>query len=88
MVLICYVSIHLLATSRVTVHDADRSSIVCLIITLWITDLARSEFTSFRSMLLFSALYTPYLILNATMGVYAHAREIIGYSSWNPTSRK
>ncbi|KAF1343805.1 nucleotide-diphospho-sugar transferase [Delphinella strobiligena] len=64
------------------------STIVCLILTLYVTDLARSEFTSWRSMVLFSILYTPYLILNATMGVYAHAREIIGYSSWNPTSRK
>ncbi|KAI4717448.1 glycosyltransferase family 2 protein [Aureobasidium sp. EXF-10727] len=59
-----------------------------LIVTLWITEIVRSEFTSFYDMILFSAIYVPYLILQGTMGIYGHFREIIGYSSWNPTSRK
>lgn len=78
-----------------------------LVVTLWITEIVRSEFTSFFDMFLFSAVYVPYLILQGTMGkftyklktciklfsdhetgIYGHFREIIGYSSWNPTSRK
>lgn len=57
-------------------------------------------------MILFSIVYTPYLVLMATMGtcqiyyrhdrvvltcpigLYGHARQIIGYSKWNATSRK
>lgn len=63
------------------------ATIICLIFTLWITDMARSEFTSARMMVGFSVFYTPYLILMATMGLYGHARQIVGYSSWNPTAR-
>lgn len=36
--------------------------------TLWITEIVRSEFTSFYDMILFSAIYVPYLILQGTMG--------------------
>lgn len=39
-----------------------------LIVTLWITEIVRSEFTSFYDMILFSAIYIPYLILQGTMG--------------------
>lgn len=81
-------------------------SVVCLIFTLAITQMARSEFTTFWMMILFSIVYTPYLVLMATMGtyqiyyihrcisltyltgLYGHARQIIGYSKWNATSRK
>ncbi|THY83125.1 hypothetical protein D6C93_08976 [Aureobasidium pullulans] len=64
------------------------ATVVCLIFTLAITQMARSEFTTFWMMILFSIIYTPYLILMATMGIYGHARQIIGYSKWNATSRK
>ncbi|KAJ9646314.1 hypothetical protein H2199_002363 [Coniosporium tulheliwenetii] len=64
------------------------ATVISLIFTLWITDLVRSEFTSRGMMILFSVVYTPYLVLMATMGLYGHARQIIGYSSWNPTARK
>ncbi|KAK4994224.1 hypothetical protein LTR66_005694 [Elasticomyces elasticus] len=63
-------------------------TVICLIFTLWITNRVRSEFTTWPMMVLFSVVYPPYLILMATMGLYGHARQIIGYSSWNPTSRK
>jgi len=36
---------------------------------------------------LFSVLYPFYLVLNATIGLYGHARQIVNYSSWNPTAR-
>jgi len=75
-----------LATS--STHADLLNSIGCLIITLWITDLVRSEFTSWRQMIAFSIVYVPYLILMATMGLYGHARQIVKYSSWNPTARK
>jgi hypothetical protein len=61
--------------------------IICLLITLAVTEMVRSEFTSRRTMLVFSAIYPFYLILSATMGLYAHARQIVRYSSWNPTAR-
>lgn len=61
--------------------------IAALIATLWFTNNVRSEFTSWRSMLAFSILFTPYLILQSTMGLYGHARELVKYSSWNPTAR-
>jgi hypothetical protein len=35
----------------------------------------------------FSVLYVPYLILQSVMGLYGHARELVKYSSWNPTAR-
>lgn len=38
--------------------------------------------------IIFSILYAPYLILTATIGLYGHARQIVRYSSWNPTARK
>jgi hypothetical protein len=38
--------------------------------------------------ILFSVLYPFYLILNATIGLYGHARQLVRYSSWNPTARK
>ena len=41
-----------------------------LIVTLWITEIVRSEFTSFFDMILFSAIYIPYLILQGTMGKF------------------
>jgi hypothetical protein len=50
-------------------------SIASLIATLWITEIVRSEFTSFFDMILFSAVYVPYLILQGTMGMFALAEE-------------
>ena len=38
--------------------------------------------------IVFSIQYPFYLVLNATIGLYGHARQIVKYSSWNPTSRK
>ncbi|KAK5126405.1 hypothetical protein LTR85_010641 [Meristemomyces frigidus] len=62
-------------------------TIAALIATLYFTDRVRSEFTSWKSMAVFSILYTPYLVLQSTMGLYGHARELVKYSSWNPTAR-
>jgi hypothetical protein len=38
-------------------------------------------------MVLFAVVYPFYLVVIATMGIYAHARQIVAYSSWNPTAR-
>ncbi|WPH03547.1 Hypothetical protein R9X50_00642700 [Acrodontium crateriforme] len=62
-------------------------TILALIFTLYFTNRVRSEFTSWKSMTAFSILYTPYLVLQAIMGLYGHAREIVKYSKWNPTAR-
>lgn len=62
--------------------------ILALIITLYCTDLVRSEFTSWWYMIAFSIIYTPYLILQSCMGLYGHARELTKYTKWNPTERK
>ncbi|KAF1846004.1 glycosyltransferase family 2 protein [Cucurbitaria berberidis CBS 394.84] len=63
-------------------------SITCLIATLWITNQVKSEFVSRRMIILFSVLYPFYLMVNATIGLYGHARQLVRYSSWNPTARK
>jgi cellulose synthase/poly-beta-1,6-N-acetylglucosamine synthase-like glycosyltransferase len=62
-------------------------SIVCLILTLWITNMVKSEFVSRWMIIQFSLLYPLYLTLFATIGLYGHARQVIRYSSWNPTAR-
>ncbi|MCJ1331218.1 hypothetical protein MMC10_007906 [Thelotrema lepadinum] len=62
-------------------------SIVCLILTLWITNLVKSEFVSRWMIIQFSIFYPFYLTLFAVIGLYGHARQIIRYSSWNPTAR-
>ncbi|KAF1996063.1 glycosyltransferase family 2 protein [Amniculicola lignicola CBS 123094] len=62
-------------------------SIICLIATLWITNQVKSEFVSRRMIILFSIQYPFYLVLSATIGLYGHARQVIRYSSWNPTAR-
>lgn len=68
--------------------DANLSySLVCLIGTLWITNLVRSEFVTRRMIIIFSILYPVYLTFFAIVGLYGHARQIIRYSSWNPTAR-
>ncbi|WPH01946.1 hypothetical protein R9X50_00480000 [Acrodontium crateriforme] len=64
------------------------STIVALLFTLYFTEKVRSEFTTRWQMVGFALIYIPYLVLMATMGLYGHAREIVKYSSWNPTSRK
>ena len=64
------------------------STLGALVFTLYITNRVRSEFTRWRDMFLFSLLFVPYLILQSIMGLYGHARELVKYSSWNPTSRK
>jgi hypothetical protein len=38
--------------------------------------------------IVFSIMYPFYLVLSATIGLYGHARQIVRYSSWNPTARK
>jgi hypothetical protein len=63
------------------------STLGALVATLYFTERVRSEFTSRRSMVWFSVLYVPYLILQSVMGLYGHARELVKYSSWNPTAR-
>ena len=64
------------------------ATIVALLFTLYFTEKVRSEFSTRWQMVLFCSLYIPYLVLMATMGLYGHARQIIKYSSWNPTARK
>ena len=63
------------------------ATILALSATIYFTDKVRSEFTSWKSMIVFSILYVPYLVLQSTMGLYGHARELVKYSSWNPTAR-
>ncbi|KAF2792670.1 glycosyltransferase family 2 protein [Melanomma pulvis-pyrius CBS 109.77] len=63
-------------------------SLVCLIATLWITNQVKSEFVSRKMIIIFSIQYPFYLVLSATIGLYGHARQIVRYSSWNPTARK
>ncbi|KAF2178607.1 glycosyltransferase family 2 protein [Zopfia rhizophila CBS 207.26] len=63
-------------------------SVICLIATLWITNQVKSEFVTRRMVILFSIQYPFYLVLSATIGLYGHARQIVKYSSWNPTARK
>lgn len=63
-------------------------SIICLLATLWITNQVKSEFISRKMIIIFSIQYPAYLVLSATIGLYGHARQIVKYSSWNPTSRK
>jgi len=54
---------------------------------LYFTQRVRSEFTTWMSMVWFAVLYVPYLIFQSVMGLYGHARELVKYSSWNPTAR-
>jgi hypothetical protein len=63
------------------------TTVGALIATLYFTERVRSEFTSRTSMVWFAVLYVPYLILQSVMGLYGHARELVKYSSWNPTAR-
>ncbi|KAF2772414.1 hypothetical protein EJ03DRAFT_266780 [Teratosphaeria nubilosa] len=63
------------------------ATIAALFATIYFTERVRSEFTTFRSMIVFSIIYTPYLILQSTMGLFGHARQIGAYSAWNPTAR-
>ncbi|KAF2732265.1 hypothetical protein EJ04DRAFT_340915 [Polyplosphaeria fusca] len=62
-------------------------SIICLFATLWITNQVKSEFISRKMIVFFSVTYPFYLVLMATMGLYGHARQVVKYSSWNPTAR-
>lgn len=64
------------------------ATIIALLFTLFFTEKVRSEFTSRWTMLVFCVVYIPYLVLMAIMGLYGHARQMIKYSSWNPTARK
>lgn len=58
-----------------------------LIVTLWITEIVRSEFTSFWDMILFSAIYVPYLILQGTMGKFAYKLKTYTKCFTNHASR-
>ena len=62
-------------------------SIVLMIVTLSFTFVVRSEFTTFWTVLSFSALYPIYLVVVASLGLLGHARQLTGYSKWNPTAR-
>ena len=62
-------------------------SVVCLLATLLITASVRSEFVSRGMVVAFSLLYPIYLTFFAVVGLYGHARQLIRYSSWNPTAR-
>jgi cellulose synthase/poly-beta-1,6-N-acetylglucosamine synthase-like glycosyltransferase len=81
-------SVHPLQISLDASLTASCNSIICLIATLWITNKVKSEFVSRRMIVLFSILYPVYLVINATIGLYGHARQLVRYSSWNPTARK
>jgi hypothetical protein len=65
----------------------NRPSVICLLATLYITNIVRNEFTTRKTMILFAMVYPFYLVVIATMGIYAHARQIVAYSNWNPTTR-
>ncbi|EOD51975.1 hypothetical protein GTA08_BOTSDO02913 [Neofusicoccum parvum] len=62
-------------------------TIACLVATLWITARVRSEFVNLRMIAMFSVLYPFYLVLNATIGLYGNARQLVNYNNWNPTAR-
>ncbi|KAK8180234.1 nucleotide-diphospho-sugar transferase [Phyllosticta capitalensis] len=62
-------------------------TVLCLIMTLWITATVRSEFVNRRMIIMFSFFYPFYLVLNASMGIYGNARQLVNYSNWNPTAR-
>ncbi|KAF2090792.1 glycosyltransferase family 2 protein [Saccharata proteae CBS 121410] len=62
-------------------------SIICLVATLWITMRVRSEFVTLWMIVLFSIQYPFYLVLNATIGLYGNARQVVSYNNWNPTAR-
>ena len=85
-----YASLDLRITSGVIQLVADYSlsdSVVCLIATLIITNRVKSEFASRWMIIVFSIIYSPYLILMAVMGLYGHARQVTRYSRWNATKR-
>ncbi|KAF2757840.1 N-acetylglucosaminyltransferas-like protein [Pseudovirgaria hyperparasitica] len=62
-------------------------SVLCLVATLWITNRVKSEFVTRWDIVVFSVFYAFYIIVNATIGLYGHARQVARYSSWNPTVR-
>ncbi len=62
-------------------------SLICLIGTLVITNRVKSEFVSPWMIIVFSIIYPFYLVFTATIGLYGHARQVVMYSSWNPTAR-
>lgn len=62
-------------------------SVACLLITLFITNKVKSKFISRPMMIMFSVIFTPYLVFNATMGIYGHARQVVRYPRWNTTKR-
>ncbi|ESZ93886.1 glycosyltransferase family 2 protein [Sclerotinia borealis F-4128] len=62
-------------------------SIFCLIATLWITNQVKSEYASRWMIVKFSIAYPFYLLFLATIGLFGHARQLVKYSSWNPTAR-
>ncbi|KAB8298716.1 hypothetical protein EYC80_000891 [Monilinia laxa] len=62
-------------------------SVFCLIATLWVTNQVKSEFASRWMIIKFSIAYPFYLLFLATIGIYGHARQLVKYSSWNPTAR-
>jgi len=65
----------------------DFHSCICLIATLVITNNAKSEFITRWMIVVFSVIFPAYLVVNATIGLYGHARLVSKYSSWNPTAR-
>ncbi|KAF2644162.1 N-acetylglucosaminyltransferas-like protein [Massarina eburnea CBS 473.64] len=63
-------------------------SVICLVATLLITNSVKNEFVTRKMIVIFSIQYPGYLVLMATIGLYGHARQLVRYSSWNPTARK
>ncbi|RMZ88181.1 hypothetical protein DV736_g4600, partial [Chaetothyriales sp. CBS 134916] len=62
-------------------------SLVCLLLTLWITFHVRSEFVRWWMIPVFTMTYPIQLLLNAVMGLFGHARQVSKYVKWNPTPR-
>jgi len=57
------------------------------VVVLYITALARSEFATRVMFFKFALIYPFYIFALAVIGLYGHARYIVGYSTWNPTAR-
>ena len=62
-------------------------NVLTLIIITAFTIRNRSEFTSAWTICVYGASMPIYFTILAAMGLFAHFRELIAYSSWNPTAR-
>jgi hypothetical protein len=55
--------------------------------TLYITFRVRSDYIRPWMLVVFTIFYPFNLVLNATLGLYGHARQVSKYTKWNPTPR-